>query len=105
MAAFKINQSRDNFVKDMQEKYNTMSKSYVMEKAIDAWNTAAQKIQEEMKKTRWREEAILAQEQGLTKDEWKKKKLAEIDNPVTEAADSQLADETWMVCLNETKAI
>jgi len=94
-----------------------MPKSYVLEKATDAWNAAAKKIQEEiqeelkkaekdqMEKTRWREEAILAQEQGLTKDEWKKKKLAEIGDPVTEAVDSQLADEAWIAGLNETKAI
>jgi hypothetical protein len=51
---------------------------------------------DQMEKTRWRESAILAQEQGLTKDEWKKKKLAEINNPSDEAVDSQLADEAWI---------
>jgi len=38
---------------------------------------------DQMMKTRWREEAILAQEQGVPKDQWKNKKLAEINNPIT----------------------
>jgi len=117
MAAFKLNRSRDDFVKQMQEKYFNQSASYVLEKATDAWNGAAKKIQEEiqdelkkaekdqLEKTKWREEAIKAQEQGMAKDEWKRQKLAEINEPVTEAVDSQLADEAWIAAPAEIEAI
>jgi len=36
-----------------------------------------------MEKTKWREEAVAAQEKGISKDDWKRQKLAEINNPVT----------------------
>lgn len=117
MAAFKLNKSRDEFVKHMQDMYPNQSEAYVAEKASDAWNGAAKQIQEEiqdelkkaesdqMEKTRWREEAVAAQEKGTSKDAWKKQKLAEINNPVTKAVDSQLADEAWIAATNERKAV
>lgn len=58
-----------------------------------------------MEKTKWREEAIAAQEQGMTKDQWKTQKLAEINDPVTVAVDSQLADEAWTAATLERQAI
>jgi len=57
---------------------------------------------DQMLKTTWRKEAGVAQAQGMTKDQWKAKKLAEIASPVTAAVDSQLADEAWIAALRET---
>jgi hypothetical protein len=37
----------------------------------------------------------------MTKADWMKQKLAEINNPVTSAVDSQLADEAWIAATNQ----